>query len=265
MTRIFVCGSFADLLSRQGSRVVRFLQEAARLGPLHGLVWPDAAGEEVLLAERVYYLAALRYVASVDVIGRLAGISPPPQTGDVLAIREHQDTPNLRTEARQAGLRLLRIEEKDLEGFPASPEPSTTAAQDKHVMVTGTFDWLHSGHVRFFEEVSGYGRLTVVVGHDDNIRLLKGAGHPLFGQAERLYRVQSIRYVQQAVLSTGHGWLDAEPELDRMKPDIYAVNEDGDKPEKRAYCEAHGIQYLVLKRAPKEGLTPRSSTELRGF
>jgi hypothetical protein len=41
--------------------------------------------------------------------------------------------------------------------------------------------------------------------------------------------------------------------------------EDGDKPEKRDFCQVHGIEYRVLKRIPKEGLTPRSSTVLRGF
>ena len=50
-----------------------------------------------------------------------------------------------------------------------------------------------------------------------------------------------------------------------LKPDIYAVNEDGDKGGKREYCKKHGIQYLVLKRIPAPGLPQRSSTDLRGF
>jgi hypothetical protein len=43
------------------------------------------------------------------------------------------------------------------------------------------------------------------------------------------------------------------------------VNEDGDVPEKRAFCKEHGIEYVVLKRTPKEGLPERLSTNLRGF
>ena len=46
---------------------------------------------------------------------------------------------------------------------------------------------------------------------------------------------------------------------------LYAVNEDGDVPVKREYCEQHGIEYVVLKRTPASGLPPRSSTDLRGF
>ena len=135
----------------------------------------------------------------------------------------------------------------------------------KKVIVTGCYDWFHSGHVRFFEEVSQLGELYVVVGHDANIRLLKGEGHPFYGQDERRYMAGSIRYVHQALISTGDGWLDAEPEIQRIQPDIYAVNEDGDRPEKREYCQAHGIDYRVLKRLPKEGLPRRQSTDLRGF
>jgi hypothetical protein len=59
--------------------------------------------------------------------------------------------------------------------------------------------------------------------------------------------------------------MDAEPEIAWIKPDLYAVNEDGDKPEKRAFCGKHGIEYVVLKRVPKEGLARRTSTDLRGF
>jgi hypothetical protein len=44
-----------------------------------------------------------------------------------------------------------------------------------------------------------------------------------------------------------------------------AVNENGDVPETRAYCEKVGIDYVVLKRVPKEGLPRRSSIDLRGY
>jgi cytidyltransferase-like protein len=141
----------------------------------------------------------------------------------------------------------------------------STASRQKKVVVTGSYDWFHSGHVRFFEEVGAYGDLYVIVGHDANIRLLKGEGHPLLPGPERRYVVGSIKYVKQALISSGNGWLDADPEIRQLKPDIYAVNEDGDKGGKREYCQKNGIQYLVLKRTPASGLPVRSSTLLRGF
>ena len=109
------------------------------------------------------------------------------------------------------------------------------------------------------------GDLYVVVGHDANVRFLKGERHPLFPQDERRYMVQAVRHVKQTLISSGRGWVDAAPEIAHIKPDLYVVNEDGDKPEKRAFCKAHGLQYVVLQRKPKAGLPRRESTALRGF
>ena len=93
----------------------------------------------------------------------------------------------------------------------------------------------------------------------------RDAGHPLLPQEERRYVVGSIKYVKQALISSGDGWMDADPEIQRLKPDIYAVNEDGDTGGKREYCKKNGIEYLVLKRIPAPGLPKRTSTDLRGF
>jgi hypothetical protein len=59
--------------------------------------------------------------------------------------------------------------------------------------------------------------------------------------------------------------MDAKPEIERIQPDIYLVNEDGDQAEKREFCRQHGLDYVILKREPKPGLPRRSSTDLRGF
>lgn len=158
------------------------------------------------------------------------------------------------------------VRDSDLQGFPLTKQATAPGkSSNKKVVVTGCYDWFHSGHVRFFEEASGLGDLYVVLGSDRNVKLLKGEGHPLFSEDERRYMVQSIRYVTQALVSSGTGWMDAEPEIANIKPELYAVNEDGDKPEKREFCEKHGLEYVVLKRTPKEGLPKRMSTNLRGF
>ena len=74
-----------------------------------------------------------------------------------------------------------------------------------------------------------------------------------------------LSFVKQSLISSGNGWLDADLEIRKLKPDIYAVNEDGDKGNKREYCQNLGIEYLVLQRVPAPGLPKRSSTDLRGF
>jgi cytidyltransferase-like protein len=273
MKRVVVTGSF----DRLGSSHVRFLEEAAKVGDVHVLLWSDETvrsleGEtpEFPAIERLYLLQAVRYVRQVtlargrvkrDALPQIDTIQP-----EIWMVDEASDTSPKRAycEAHGVEYRVLRTE--DLKGFPvarfAAPEEHSIR---KKVVVTGCFDWFHSGHVRFFEEVSKLGSLHVVVGHDANLRLLKGEGHPLFPQDERRYLVQSVRYVEQALISSGHGWMDAELEIAAIKPDFYAVNEDGDKAEKRAFCQARGIEYVVLRRLPKEGLPRRQSTDLRGF
>jgi hypothetical protein len=74
-----------------------------------------------------------------------------------------------------------------------------------------------------------------------------------------------VRYVSESSVATGSGWLDWVPDVERIRPMVFVVNEDGDRPEKREYCAAKGIEYHILKRLPKPGLPARSSTELRGF
>lgn len=272
---VAVSGAFDDLRSAQ----VRFLQEAARLGPVQVLLWSDEqvqahAGRppKFPAGERRYLLEALRYVDRVTVPA--AGFDPDtlpdaerPAAG-WWAVGEAEDSPGKRAFAAAHGLEYRVVRSGELRGFPAGPPQAVgplSGGPQRKVILTGCFDWFHSGHVRFFEEASAFGDLYVVVGHDANVRLLKGLGHPLFPQEERRYLVQAVRHVRQALVSSGAGWLDAEPEIQALRPEIYIVNEDGDKPEKRAYCEANGIEYVVLKRKPKEGLPCRQSTDLRGY
>ncbi len=273
---------------------VRFLSAAAQNGPLQ--VWLfDCPGLQVPLAERRYLLEALRCVSSVSVIslpGSLREVPTPEQTLSLLqALRsanfaalplvhilaasraaDFQPTPFWQqTFCQQQAIPHRLFAEADLPSLKDTTElsagepPAASAPARKKIIVTGCFDWLHSGHVRFFEEVSALGDLYVVVGNDANVRLLKGEGHPLFPQEERRSLAASIRYVKSALISSGSGWMDAEPEIACLLPDAYAVNEDGDKPEKRQFCADHGLEYIVLKRTPAPGLPRRSSTDLRGF
>jgi cytidyltransferase-like protein len=263
--KIIVTGSFDDLRSRQ----VRFLEEAAKLGEVEALLLSDeavraAGGREPKFpqAERQYFVQALRYVRKVSLANGTAPQAVLEQVRvlnpDLWVVDESKDT-----FIEGSGIPVQVISEEALEGFPLVVVEAT--AGRKKVIVSGCYDWLHSGHVRFFEEVSALGDLYVVVGNDANVRFLKGAGHPLFFQDERRYMVQAIRYVHQALVSTGWDWLDYAPQVEEVKPDLFAVNEDGDKPEKRQFCLEHGIEYVVLKRTPKEGLPRRESTKLRGF
>lgn len=132
----------------------------------------------------------------------------------------------------------------------------------KKVLVSGCFDLLHSGHVAFLEEAAKYGDLYVALGSDKNVFELKGRT-PVNSQEERLYMLQSLRCVKQAMISRGSGMLDFLEEFKEIQPDIFIVNEDGSLPMKRKLCEEHGVEYRVLQRTPHEGLAARSTTALR--
>jgi cytidyltransferase-like protein len=299
MRRVFVSGAFDEA----GSRQIRFLQEAARLGPVTLFLWPDQTVARIRdarirdarirdarirgslpkmgLAERIYYFEALSYVDRVETApdgmdpDRINADPGAGSTGEAAVwavsptIEDLAGAPNAAKRAwcHSRGIELREIPESALAGFPyeASPYSAPRAHGRKRVLVTGCYDWLHTGHLRFFEEASAYGELNVVIGSDANVRLLKGEGHPLFSEAERSYVVGSFRGVARCLVSSGKGWLDAEPEIQALGIERYVVNEDGDKGEKRRYCEENGIEYIVLERTPKEGLPRRSSTDLRGY
>ena len=133
---------------------------------------------------------------------------------------------------------------------------------DKKVFVSGCYDLLHSGHVEFFRQASQYGDLYVGIGSDKTIEQLKNH-KTLYSERERLFMVRAIRYVKEAYINEGSGMLDFLPTLDIVHPDCLVVNEDGDREEKRQLCRERGMEYIVLRREPAEGLDARSSTDLK--
>ena len=132
----------------------------------------------------------------------------------------------------------------------------------KKVFVSGCFDMLHSGHVRFLEEAAGYGDVYIGLGSDQTIRELKGRA-PVNTQSERKYLLEALRFVKGCQVNRGTGIMDFLAELKRVAPDVFIVNEDGNTPAKAELCRQLGIDYVVLKRLPQANLPVRSTTSLR--
>lgn len=274
MAEILVQGGF----DTPGSSDIRFLQEAARLGPLQVLLLSDSVFRErngelprFPQEERRYVLEAVRYVHSVELVEEAPDLDSLSHgrfgARATWVVSERESNAGKRAFCRSHGLRLAVVEDSQVLGFPdhTTAEAPPASGARKRAFVTGCFDWLHSGHVRFFEEVSELGDLYVAVGNDESIRSLKGEAHPMYGQEERRYMVGAVRYVKKALITSGKGWMDSVAEIQQLKPDYWVVNEDGDRSEKREYCQKHGIEYRVLERLPREGLPARQSTELRGY
>lgn len=271
---IITSGCFDNLCSKQ----VRFLYEISQFGKLELLLFNDdvikslrKAFPKFPLPERQYCLESIRYVDQVHIISDISQLRHISEIirnkADGWFVLPSEETPECQAYAESQNIAYRRYPDEPVAEFPKDrvEDEISSPPSRKKVVVTGSFDWFHSGHVRFLEEASEYGDLYVVVGHDRNIKALKGPGHPMFTEDERKFIVGSIRFVKQSLISSGNGWLDAEPEIHRIKPDIYIVNEDCNRDIKRQFCEKNGIEYLVLKRTPKSGLQRRTSTTLRGF
>jgi cytidyltransferase-like protein len=132
----------------------------------------------------------------------------------------------------------------------------------KKVMVSGCYDLLHAGHIAFFKSAAAYGKLYVFLGQDKNLLQLKGKA-PYFSQDERRFMVGSIKYVHEAIVSSGMGKLDFVEEMKNLKPDFFIVNHDGHSEDKKQLCRELGVEYIVLERIPEKGLPARSSSETK--
>jgi cytidyltransferase-like protein len=132
----------------------------------------------------------------------------------------------------------------------------------KKVFVSGCFDLLHSGHVAFFEEAASYGDLYVGIGSDKTIQELKGRS-TIITEQERLYMIKSLRFVKEAWINKGSGFIDFTEDILEVQPHILFVNEDGHNTEKEQLCSRMGIEYVISRRIPYSNLPARSTTSLR--
>jgi len=135
-------------------------------------------------------------------------------------------------------------------------------ARRTSAFVSGCFDLLHSGHVAFLQAAAEYGKLIVALGSDRTVFELKGR-YPENSEQERAFMLRALSCVDRVVISRGSGYLDFEPELRELRPDVFIVNEDGSREDKAALCRALGVRYVALNRTPASGLTARSTTALR--
>ena len=91
------------------------------------------------------------------------------------------------------------------------------------VMVFGTFDCLHSGHLHLFKQAKSYGeKLIVVLARDQNVEKIKGK-LPLNNEADRLELVSALKIVDFAVLGDLADYLKA---IRDYQPDVVCLGYD---------------------------------------
>jgi len=135
----------------------------------------------------------------------------------------------------------------------------------KTVAVSGGFDPIHPGHIRYFEAAKKLGdELVVIINNDNWIKLKKGKG--FMNAKDRAEIISAFKYVDKVIISKhkkNTKDMSVCKELLKLRPDIFANGgdrkPDGDPVPEVALCEKLGIKlvYNVGK-----GGKIRSSSEL---
>lgn len=93
------------------------------------------------------------------------------------------------------------------------------------IMVFGTFDGLHDGHINFFKQAKNFTKnsfLIVSIARDKNVIKIKGK-KPRLSENKRLILVKKNKFVDRAVLAGKVRYL---PHILKEKPDIIALGYD---------------------------------------
>ncbi|MBI2427037.1 MAG: FAD synthase [Candidatus Kerfeldbacteria bacterium] len=112
------------------------------------------------------------------------------------------------------------------------------------IMVFGTFDVLHPGHIDFFVQAKELGdRLVVVVARDSNVTKIKGRP-PRHTEDERLRDVKAIALVDEAVLGSE---TDPYTVIETYRPATIALG----------YDQSHAFVDHLQKELTRRNLHPR--------
>lgn len=131
----------------------------------------------------------------------------------------------------------------------------------KKVFVSGSFNVLHAGHIRFFRDASALGDYLIVSFPPADLLWKLYDKKSLLDDDDKLALLRSLQMVDEVVLST-----DEDVELSfksaflAAKPDVLAVTtDDCYKEAKKRLCEECGAEFVVLEKSRPEGKATSSS------
>lgn len=138
----------------------------------------------------------------------------------------------------------------------------------KKVLVGGTFDMLHPGHLELLSKAKSYGDyLVVMVTSDERVRYKKHSALPIYSQEDRQRIIGSLKMVDEAIVVQEDPAKNAIVKaLKLVKPDIYVrtneVNPDS-LAEEVAICQDLHIELALIDRQP--GSRYRSSSRIIAY
>lgn len=133
-----------------------------------------------------------------------------------------------------------------------------------NILTFGVYDMLHIGHIVLFKKLGDYvkanggGKVIVAVQDDDYVLKYKPKAKLIYNTEERLFMVQSIRYVDTVVT-----YKNIDEDIKKIDFDIFAKGPDQcHEGFQRAvrWCENNGKHVLTIPRT--EGI---SSTLLKQY
>jgi cytidyltransferase-like protein len=132
--------------------------------------------------------------------------------------------------------------------------------------VSGTYEILHGGHVRFFRDARAQAdRLVVCIASDRTIRAWKGR-EPAIPLAHRLEVMGALKMVDECCVGSGDGpaWLNFLPEFRARQPAVLVVTEDDAHYEEKAgLCAELGTRCVRLPKTLPVPEEPVSTTAIR--
>ena len=121
------------------------------------------------------------------------------------------------------------------------------------VMAVGVFDLLHAGHLHYLEQAKSLGdHLTVVVAHDDTVRIRKH--EPVTNHDLRRRMVEGLKPVDEAIIGNSPDVSIFEI-LPSVNPDIIALGYDQEHAEDSIKQKLIELGYQNIKVTRVEGLT----------
>jgi len=130
---------------------------------------------------------------------------------------------------------------------------TTTGEQMKRVMAVGVFDLLHAGHLHYLEQAKALGNhLTVVVAHDDTVRMRKH--EPVTGQELRRRMVEGLKPVDEAIIGNSPD-VPIFDILPHVQPDVIALGYDQEHAEDRIRSKLDQLGLNAIEVTRVEGLS----------
>lgn len=129
----------------------------------------------------------------------------------------------------------------------------------KKILLIGTFDFLHAGHINLFLEAKKYGEIVIGVTSDRLNKENKEKADLIFDQSERIKMIKFLRFVDDVFLIDPHNGLTIDKiSLNNQITHLGVGDDHLNSKEKEDLAKRLNIDLLFFPRT--EGI---SSTEVR--